>query len=212
MKLTSARMAWHDCYYTPWDSVMHHGLEGAKLGKRGYVANETRPERCENLGRCAHMAIAGRVQNAIASLPLELQAFGHHLYAPVITTEQSNAWEEAAHGLLVGGVDLALRERGEKRRCLEYTPEWYVALGVLHRYRCMVQGGMGANPDPLEEPRLFRGWLAERYGVTLDRRNWTRNWGWFVQLVFRVAGQQDGLTLRPVSTVILSEWEKEEAA
>lgn len=35
MKLTSARMAWHDCYYTPWDSVMHHGLEGAKLGKRG---------------------------------------------------------------------------------------------------------------------------------------------------------------------------------
>ncbi|MCE4056314.1 hypothetical protein [Pseudomonas sp. Au-Pse12] len=207
MRLTSARMAWHDCYYTPWDSVMHHGLEGAKLGKRGYVANETRPERWENLGRCAHMAIAGRVQNAIASLPLEYQAFGHHLYAPVITTEQSNAWEEAAHGLLAGGVDLALRERGEKRRCLDYSREYYVARGVLVRYRHMVQGGMGANPDPMANPWVFRGWLADHHGVELDSRNWTRNWGWLVQLMFDTLGEIDRLVLAPVGRVLIEERE-----
>ncbi|MDP9511377.1 hypothetical protein Q7O56_20270 [Pseudomonas protegens] len=207
MKLTSARMAWHDCYYTPWDSVMHHGLEGAKLGKRGYVANETRPERWENLGKCAHMAIAGRVQNAIASLPLEYQAFGHHLYAPVITTEQSNAWEEAAHGLLAGGVDLALRERCEKRRCLDYSREYYVARGVLVRYRHMVQGGMGANPDPMANPWVFRGWLADHHGFELDSRNWARNWGWLVQLMFDQAGEIDRLCLRPVGRVLGEERE-----
>lgn len=207
MRLTSARMAWHDCYYTPWDSVMHHGLEGAKLGKRGYVANETRPDRWENLGKCAHMAIAGRVQSAIAGLPLEHQAFGHHLYAPVITTEQSNAWEEAAHGLLAAYTAGALTRRGEKRRCDPETDAFYVARGVLVRYRHMVQGGMGANPDPMASAWVFRAWLADHHGVELDSRNWARNWGWLVQLMFDQAGEIDRLCLRPVGRVLGEERE-----
>ena len=206
MRLISARMAWHDCYYTPWDSVMHHGLEGAKLGKRGYVANETRPDRWENLGKCAHMALAGKVQSAIARMPTAYQNLGNHLYAPVIDTPTSNNWEEGAAFFLGGVVDLELVRTEQGRRCVERTPEWFVARGVLYRYRCMVQGGMGANPDPLEEPRLFRGWLAEHYGLTLDRRNWTRNWGGFIQLAFRILGKHDGLALRPVSMVIQQEF------
>lgn len=207
MRLTSARMAWHDCYYTPWDSVMHHGLEGAKLGKRGYVANETRPDRWENLGKCAHMALAGKVQHAIAGLPADYQLFGHHLYAPVVTTEVSNNWEEAAVGKLAGQVHMVLQERGDKRTCHLYSREYWVARGVLVRYRHMVQGGMGANPDPMANPWVFRGWLADHHGVELDSRNWARNWGWLVQLMFDQAGEIDRLCLRPVGRVLGGERE-----
>lgn len=207
MRLGSARIAWHDCLYTPWDSVMHHGLEMAQLGKRGYVANETRPERWENTGKCAHMALAGRVQHAIASLPEDYQQFGHHLYAPVITTEVSNNWEEVALAKLAGHVHLELKRRGEKRTCRPYSREWWVARGVLVRYRHMVQGGMGANPDPMADPWVFRGWLADNHGVELDSRNWARQWGWLVQMMFDQAGIIDGICLRPVGRVLSEERE-----
>ncbi|WP_286919750.1 hypothetical protein [Pseudomonas sp. UBA6753] len=207
MRLGSARLAWHDAYYTPWDSVMHHGLEGAKLAKRGYVANETRPERLENTGKCAHMALAGRVQHAIASLPEDYQQFGHHLYAPVITTEVSNNWEEVALAKLAGHVHLELERRGEKRTCRPYSREWWVARGVLVRYRHMVQGGMGANPDPMAAQWVFRDWLASNHGVELDSRNWARQWGWLVQLMFDQAGIIDGMCLRPVGRVLSEERE-----
>lgn len=207
MKLGSARLAWHDAFYTPWDSVMHHGLQGAQLGKRGYVANETRPERWENTGKCAHMALAGRVQHAIASLHPRYQVFGHHLYAPVISTEVSNNWEESAVELLASQVHLALKERGEKRTCLLYSREYWVARGVLVRYRHMVQGGMGANPDPMADPWVFRGWLADNHGVELDSRNWARQWGWLVQMMFDQAGIIDGVCLRPVGRVLNEERE-----
>lgn len=207
MKLISARQAWHDAYYTPWDSVMHHGLEGAKLAKRGYVANETRPERAESTRKCAHMALAGRVQHAISSLPLHYQKFGHHLYAPVVTTEVSNNWEEVALAKLAGHVHLVLKESGDKRTCRPYSREWWVARGVLVRYRHMVQGGMGANPDPMATQWVFREWLADNHGVELDSRNWARQWGWLVQLMFDQAGIIDGMCLRSVGRVLREELE-----
>lgn len=51
------------------------------------------------------------------------------------------------------------------------------------------------NSDPLEEPRLFRGWLRDRHGVILDRRNWSREWGWIVQAlapIGEVLSQESG--------------------
>ncbi|MCO7513732.1 hypothetical protein NJF44_01240 [Pseudomonas guariconensis] len=207
MKLFSARLAWHEAFYTPWDSVMHHGLEVAQLGKRGYVANETRPERWENLGKVAHMALAGRVQDAIASLPPLHQQFGHHLYAPVVDVPTSNNWEESAIAVLASAVELELERRGQKRSCDFGTREWWVARGVLVRYKHMVQGGMGANPDPMSDPWVFRGWLADHHGVELDSRNWARQWGWLVRMMFDQAGDIDRLCLRPVGRVLSEERE-----
>lgn len=200
-------MAWHDCLYTPWDSVMHLGLEMARLGKRGYVPNESPSGYDGSMSRLVHQAIAGKVQSAIASLPPEYQAFGHHLYAPVVSVEQSNAWEEAALHLLAGHVGLVLERRNEKRRCIPYSREYFIARGVLVRYRHMVQGGMGANPDPMSDPWVFRGWLADQHGIDLDSRNWTRNWGWLIQVMFDVAGDIDGFVLGPVGRAIGSERE-----
>ncbi|MEF9901495.1 MAG: hypothetical protein RR736_23805 [Pseudomonas sp.] len=153
------------------------------------------------------MALAGRVQHAIASLPQDYQQFGHHLYAPVITTEVSNNWDEVALAKLAGYVHLALERRGEKRTCRPYSREWWVARGVLVRYRHMVQGGMGANPDPMSDRWVFRSWLADNHSVELDSRNWARNWGWLVELMFDQAGAIDRLCLRPVGHVLNEERE-----
>lgn len=109
--------------------------------------------------------------------------------------------------VLAAYVDKALRDRGEKRRCLEFTREWWVARGVLVRYRHMVQGGMGANPDPMADPWVFRGWLADHHGLDLDSRNWARNWGWMVQMMFDTLGDLDVIVLAPVGRVLSEERE-----
>ncbi|WXL27745.1 hypothetical protein WG219_09960 [Ectopseudomonas mendocina] len=147
----------------------------------------------------AHQALAGRFQHAIASLPLALQCYGHNLYAPEVSTRQSNQWFEVAHALLWESWDKRAELTEEKQRLAQW-----VAAGVLYRYRFMVQGGMG-NPDPLAEPRLFRGWLLERHSVRLDRRNWSREWGWIVQELFRVCDRLDRLALGPLASVLMQE-------
>lgn len=152
-----------------------------------------------SLHHIAHQALAGRFQHAIASLPDELQHFGHNLYAPEVSTRQSNQWLEVAHALV--WESWAKRdELGEEKRVQAY----WVAAGVLHRYRFMVQGGMG-NPDPLEQPRLFRGWLQDRHGVILDRRNWSREWGWIVQELLRACDRLDRQALAPLARVLAEE-------
>jgi hypothetical protein len=152
-----------------------------------------------SLHHIAHQALAGRFQHAIALLPLELQHFGHNLYAPEISTRQSNHWLEVAHALV--WESWAKRETLAEEKCAQ---AYWVAAGVLYRYRRMVQGGMG-NPDPLEQPRMFRGWLQDRHGVILDRRNWSREWGWIVQELFRVCDRLDRQALAPLAAVLMEE-------
>lgn len=195
MRLITARQAWHDAYYTPWDSVISRALEQAKLGR--WVQTT---ERNGSLGRIVHQVTAGRVQHAIASLPANLQCLGHHLYAPVIDTPTSNAWEEAAVELVYSEFLCWSDVRKLSREKLQQAE--YVARGVLLRYRHMVQGGQGANPDPMAAPRVFRAWLADHHGVVLDRRNWSREWGWILQELFRFCGELDARALSPVSALI----------
>lgn len=109
--------------------------------------------------------------------------------------------EHAAVQPLAGGsARTALADLAEEK----WRQAQWVAAGVLYRYRFMVQGGMG-NPDPLEEPRLFRGWLRDRHGVILNRRNWSREWGWIVQALFKVCDRLDRQALAPIGEVLSQE-------
>ena len=200
MKLISARQAWHDCMYQAGKSMLESLADRSVWGQVQFSVVDS------SLHRIAHQALAGRFQHAIASLPLELQHFGHNLYAPEVSTRQSNQWQEIAHAL----VWESWAKRAELSEAKREQAYW-VAAGVLHRYRVMVQGGMG-NPDPLEEPRLFRGWLQDRHGVILDRRNWSREWGWIVQELFRVCDRLDRQALRPLAEVLGEERSARQAA
>ncbi|MBD9415911.1 hypothetical protein IB234_15215 [Pseudomonas sp. PDM16] len=190
MRLISARQAWHDCMYQGGITMLENLVDRSVYGQVQFS------EFDNSLNQIAHQALAGRFQAAIASLPVELQCFGHNLYAPEVSTIVSNNWEEVALALLWESWWKREQLAEEKQR-----EAYWVASGVLYRYRRMVQGGMG-NPDPLESPRLFRGWLQDRHGLILDRRNWSREWGWIVQELFRVCDMLDRRALQPLSVVL----------
>lgn len=67
---------------------------------------------------------------------------------------------------------------------------------------------MGANPDPLPSPREFRAWLADWHGVQLDRRNWSREWGWVVQEMFRACDRLDAVALGSLAPALRLELEQ----
>lgn len=190
MRLKSARQAWHDAYHQQGKCMLESLVDRACWGQVQLS------EIDNSLSHIEHQALSGRFQFAIASLPMHLQYFGHNLYAPEQSDRMSDAWLDVAHELVWASWAKREQLRGEKLQAA-----YWVARGVLYRYRFMVQGGMG-NPDPLERPALFRAWLLECHGVLLDRRNWSREWGWVIQDLFRVVGRLDGQALRPLAVVL----------
>lgn len=200
MRLQSTRQAWHDCFYSRGACTLEALVDRAFWGQIQF----TKIDR--SLDHIAHQALAGRFQAAIASLPVELQHFGHYLYAPEISARQSNQWQETAHELV--WLSWGKREQLSEEKARQ---AYWVAAGVLYRYRRMVQGGMG-NPDPLEAPRQFRAWLQDSFGVILDRRNWTREWGWIVQQLFGECDRLDRAALLPLAAVLVEEQDVHRAA
>ena len=57
MRLNSARQAWHDCMYTPWDSVMAVAVEWARLGTAVQASERDRRNQV-----AMHQALAGHIQ------------------------------------------------------------------------------------------------------------------------------------------------------
>lgn len=189
MKLNSARIAWHDCMYCRWDS---QASVVEQLGILGRMVQTT--ERNRSTDMAIHQALAGRVQGAIATLPPRLQAFGHHMYGPGTSDEL----REEAESLV---FDVAYN-RGEKMYAKKFEKARYVAAGVLERYRRMHQGGQSAMPDPIPNPEAFRAFLLARYEVTIDSRNWAREWEPFVEACFLACDDLDKEALVPVSTML----------
>ena len=138
--------------------------------------------------------MAGRIQGAIATLPLRLQAFGHHLYGPGTDDDIKEAAEELV-------FDLAYN-RGEKMYAKKFEKARHVAAGVLERYRRIHQGGQSAMPDPMPTPEGFRTWLLDIREVSIDSRNWAREWEPFIETCFLACDDLDKQVLIPVSSML----------
>lgn len=228
MKLNSARQAWHDCYYQPWDSVMAGAMDRAKLGMDeagGYVRkvvtettedgkeitypkyvfvpgiHQTRPERDISTSRAVHQALSAHIQRAIDTLPGHIAAFGHWMYSPMGSADHKEIAEAA--------VALFAYDRHGRMTAKKAERAKYVAAGVLHRYRRMHQGGQSSMADPLISPEAFRAWLDGEYGLRLSSEQWGREWGGYVQHCFDVCNDLDRQALAPVAGVIV---EMKEAA
>ncbi|WP_330113934.1 hypothetical protein SA496_14265 [Pseudomonas sp. JS3066] len=189
MRLNSARTAWHDCLYSQWNSNAAHFAMIQELG-----VGVQKTELDNSVGICAHRALAGRIQSAIATLPRRLQLFGHHMYAP----GESDDLREEAEDLV---FELAY-SRGERMYAKRIPKAQAVAAGVLHRYRRMHQGGQSAAADPLPSPEGFRAWVLDERGVMLASESWAREWGGFVSACFLACDDLDKQALIPVSTAI----------
>lgn len=189
MKLNSARQAWHDCYYAHGDSVVAVAMERAKLGQAVQVSQFD-----GRTSRAVHQAIAGRIQQAINTLPRYVAGFGHWMYNPLA---DDDVREMAEAAVFVRAYDKTPRMTKHKM-----VRARYVAMGVLFRYRRMHQGGQSAGLDPLGKPEIFRDWLYGEYGVRLRSEAWAREWAGFVELCFDACDDLDREALAPVSAVI----------
>lgn len=189
MRIISARQAWHDAYYQPWDSVMSVAADWAMLGTAVQTTAKT-----TNANHAAHQALAGRVQAVIARLPACLQSFGHHMYSPIAEDDDRENAEDAVFALALQGQPRMTARKHERAE--------FVAKGVLFRYRAMNQGGMGQNQDPLARPEAFRQWLFNWYGIELPSENWGREWGGFIESCFQACNSLDRAALAPVSRAI----------
>lgn len=189
MQLNSARQAWHDCFYTAWDS---QGSFIENLGMLGTMVQTTEKQR--KASHAVHQALAGGVQAAIFKLPSSLRAFGNYMYAPSCSDDEREVAEEVIFGMAMarsGRMTAAKRERCE-----------YVAKGVMFRYRRMHQGGQSSAQDPFASPEWFKRWIDEEYGVSLPACAWNRDWEPFVQICFEVCEDIDKRSLSPVAATI----------
>lgn len=189
MKLISARQAWHDCMYENRDSTLAVAAQKALLGKEGRVANETRPDRKETNGRCAHMLAAGLVQAAILTLPKPLQHFGHTLYSPL-----ANGNDLAiAHGLVWLGSGLG--DLPERRRERAY----WMAMAAINSHKRAVNGRDVLTPS---EVCLF---IEERLGCRIDPCNWVRDYASTWERLAKHVDRLDAQALKPVADVVARE-------
>lgn len=189
MNLNSARMAWHDSLYTRCDS------QGAVLQEMcllGRLVQKT--DRITNAAHAVHQALAGRVQQAIDTLPDHLKAFGNHMYSPMATEDDREEAEEALFRIAYAMGSRMYSKKFEKAR--------YVASGVLHRYRRIHQGGQSEGMDPCSTPESFRAWLSLNYGIDLLSEQWSREWEGFIESCFAACNDLDKQSLIPVSKCI----------
>jgi hypothetical protein len=189
MKLNSARMAWHDCLYVARDS---QGACLQEMGLLGRMIQKT--ERSTNAGHAARQAIAGRIQQAIDTLPSHLKAFGNYMYSPMATADDKEEAEEV--------VFLAAYAAGPKMYAKKFEKARLVAVGVLYRYRRMHQGGQSEGVDPCPTAEAFRAWIDQVHGVKLSSEQWAREWATFIQACFDACNDLDKLALRPLAQSI----------
>lgn len=189
INLNSARLAWHDAFYTPWDS---QGAHVEQIGLLGCSVQKT--EKSVNSRHAMHQSISARIQHAIDTLPSHLKAFGNFMYSPIATVDNREEAEEA--------MFMVAYSAGPKMMAKKFARARVVAMGVLHRYRRIHQGGQSEGVDPLPTPEAFRAWLDQVYGLKLSSEQWTREWGGFIQACFDACNDLDKAALVPVSGAI----------
>lgn len=194
MKLISARQAWHDAFYENRISVLAVAADKAALGKKGRVANETRPDRKDTNGKSAHMLAAGLVQAAIRTLAKPLQHFGHTLYSPLATGDDV----AIAHGLVWIGAGLGQLTQRQGERA------YWMALAAINSHKRAVAGRDTLAPG---EVCLF---IEERLGCRIDPSHWARDYASTWERLARHVDRLDAQALKPVADVVANEqgWRK----
>lgn len=182
MILKSARQAWHDAFYTPWDSVMSHCIEKAQLGTDVQTSDRNRSD-----GMAWHQVMAGKVQAAIATLPVALQCYGHTLYAPSPTDTD----REAAHALVWSRFAFPAPVRAKKRE-----QAFYLADCAIENHGRVVRGRDAMTPTEI------RDWLADQRGISISSHHWGQNWDRAWDQFRSICDAADAECLRPVAAMI----------
>lgn len=191
MRLQTARQAWHDAQYTTSSSPIARASEMKKLG--ACIQNTVWHN---SLNRAAHIAQAGKVLQAIDTLPQALQQVGNWLYAPLTTQEANEIVEDVQ--------ELIFLKSGVER---DNDEIYWLTRAVMRDYQDLVLD----RRMRLQTPQAIRSYLADWHGVEIDTRYWSRTWKPIWSKLWTALDTLDAQALAPVAKVVRDAKEAEAA-
>lgn len=190
MKLIGARQAWTDSQHESNASISAVAIESAKSAT---IARRTRARQHEvvfaamgedkeerikvarqkisisetrrtpigrSTARAAHLVAMGKIQRAIGTLPFQVQQFGHFLYHPCLTMQH------VMNAVLLITAKAQLTDLTSAKR----VKAQYLVTLALQSYKAQVSGAAEWGPARVAAE------MKEFFGLTIDPKNWTRDW------------------------------------
>ncbi|MBN3966297.1 hypothetical protein IMW75_13550 [Pseudomonas gregormendelii] len=224
MKLIGARQAWTDSQHESNASISAVAIDSAKsatiarkararqhevvfaamgedkearikVARQKISFSETRRTPIgRSTARAAHLAMMGKIQRAIGTLPFQVQQFGHFLYHPCLTMQH------VMNAVLLITAKTQLADLSSAKR----VKAQYLVTIALQSYKAEVTGAPEWGPARIAaEMQVF-------FGVTIEPKHWNRDWLGLWEALKDVIKAVDLEAQSPVWQVIHSE--KEESA
>jgi len=225
MKLIGARQAWTDSQHESNASITAAAIDSAQsaasvkkararlhevvfaaLGddkaerimatrQRISISETRRTPIGRSTARAAHLATIGKILRAIDTLPFQVQQFGHFLYHPMMTMQH------VMNAVLLITAHAKLPNLTSAKR----VKAQYLVTLALQSYKAEVSGAAEWGPARVAaEMKTF-------FGVTIDPKNWTRDWLDLWESLKEFIKEVDIQAQQPVWQVIHAENDEEAA-
>lgn len=174
------------------------GEEAARFavpGQRVSISETRRTSAGRSTARAAHLATIGKVLRAIDTLPFQVQQFGHYLYHPAMNMKH------LLNAVLLITAKAALPDLTSAKR----VKAQYLVTLALQSYKGEVAG------SPEWGPARVAAEMNTFFGVSIDPKNWTRDWLDLWESLKEVIKEVDIQAQQPIWQVIHSENDQEAA-
>ena len=190
MKYTTARKAWHDAYYTGKENTVDQFLLLGTTIQKTVMNNST--------STCMDNWLKGRVQNAIAMLPENIQGFGNWMYSPMRDKDDLESSQEAIFD------NFWYNFKAEKLTDKKWQLSKELTLCAILEYFHVIMG----NPKPFKTHADKCKLLLDYKGVSISAHNWKQDWEYIYDALLNSCAYIDAKALEPVSKIIKLEYDK----
>ena len=225
MKLIGARQAWTDSQHESNSSISAVAIDSAKsatVAKRARAQQhevvfaamgDDKEERIKvarqrisisetrrtpigrSTARAAHLATMGKILRAIDTLPFQVQQFGHFLYSPCMNMRH------VMNAVLLITAKAELPDLTSAKR----VKAQYLVTLALQSYKGEVSGAAEWGPARVAAE------MKDFFGVSIDPKNWTRDWLDLWESLKEVIREVDIEAQQPVWQVIHAEKDEDAA-
>ncbi|AWM78888.1 hypothetical protein DKL61_00070 [Gammaproteobacteria bacterium ESL0073] len=186
MKLQHSRQVWHDAYYP--------NIKSANVWGEQVLAFSHYP--CKALKhyhdyQLMHNCLAGKVQQAISTLPKALQSFGHYLYSPLSTQHDLKVTVQLINSIYRQQASVVLSQQ-------QQTILSYLVLLAINNYRNFAMG-----QKKLIKTLKKISQQLQVYGQTILLENeWKSLWQNLYNQLLSICEELDKKALIPVEQLI----------
>lgn len=225
MKLIGARQAWTDSQHESNASITAAAIDSAQsaaavkktrarqhevvfaamgedkaerilVARQKISISETRRKPIgRSTARAAHLVTMGKIQRAIGTLPFQVQQFGHFLYHPMMTMQH------VMNAVMLVASKAELPDLTSAKRVKAH----YLVTLALQSYKAQVSGAAEWGPARVAAE------MNSFFGVTIDPKNWTRDWLDLWESLKAAIEEVDIQAQQPIWQVIHAEKDQEAA-